>query len=70
MNLHQHPNTANLTCSYLAAVSNMETLGAVGTVHSAVDAPARPPHVTLYKINLFETHKIILTFTIEPLFPQ
>ncbi len=43
------------------------------TVHSAVDpgeAPARPPHVTLYKIHLFETRWIILTFTIEPLFPQ
>ncbi len=34
------------------------TLGAVGTVHSAVDAqerPARPPHVTINKIHLFET---------------
>ncbi len=31
------------------------TLGAVGTVHSG-KAPARPPHVTLYKIHLFETH--------------
>ncbi len=27
-------------------------------------------HVTLYKIDLFETRWIILTFTIEPLFRQ
>ncbi len=39
------------------------------SVHSG-EAPARPPHVTLYKINLFETRWIILTFTIEPLFCQ
>ncbi len=31
------------------------TLGAVDTVHSG-EAPARPPHVTLYKIHLFGTH--------------
>ncbi len=30
------------------------TPGAVGTVHSG-NAPARPPHVTLYQIHLFET---------------
>ncbi len=39
------------------------------SVHSG-EAPAQPPHVTLYKINLFETRWIILTFTIEPLFHQ
>ncbi len=39
------------------------------SVHSG-NAPAQPPHVTLYKINLFETRWIILTFTIEPLFRQ
>ncbi len=39
------------------------------SVHSG-EAPAQPPHVTLYKINLFETRWIILTFTIEPLFRQ
>ncbi len=45
------------------------TRGAVDTVHSG-EAPARPPHVTFNKIHLFETRKIILTFTIEPLFHQ
>ncbi len=34
--------------------THTHTLGAVGTVHSG-EAPARPPHVTLYKIHLFET---------------
>ncbi len=35
--------------------THTHTLGAVDTVHSG-EAPARPPHVTFYKIHLFETH--------------
>ncbi len=34
--------------------THTHTPGAVDTVHSG-EAPARPPHVTLYKIHLFET---------------
>ncbi len=35
--------------------THTHTPGAVDTVHSG-EAPARPPHVTLYKIHSFETH--------------
>ncbi len=42
-----------LKSSYLHLTHpSAHTLGAVGTVHSG---EARPPHVTLYKIHLFET---------------
>ncbi len=34
--------------------THTHTPGAVDTVHSG-EAPVRPPHVTLYKIHLFET---------------
>ncbi len=69
--------TSSEICSLHLTHPSVHTLGAVGThtpgavdtVHSG-EAPAQPPHVTLYKINLFETRWIILTFTIEPLFYQ
>ncbi len=60
---HTHTHT------HLEQWAHTHTLGAVDTVHSG-EAPAQPPHVTLYKMNLFETRWIILTFTIEPLFYQ
>ncbi len=41
--------------THLEQWTHTHTLGAVDTVHSG-NAPARPPHVTLYKIHLFETH--------------
>ncbi len=50
--------TSSEMCSLYLTHPSAHTLGAVGTVHSAVEAqeaPARPPHVTLYKIHLFET---------------
>ncbi len=69
------------THTHLEQWAHTHTPGAVGThtrthleqwtlynVHSG-EAPARPPHVTLYKIHSFET-QIILTFTIKPLFRQ
>ncbi len=40
-------------CSLYLTHPSAHTPGAVDTVHS--EAPARPPHVTLYKIHLFET---------------
>ncbi len=41
-------------CTHTWSSGHTHTPGAVGTVHSG-NAPAQPPHVTLYKINLFET---------------
>ncbi len=41
-------------CSLYLTHPSAHTPGAVDTVHSG-EAPARPPHVTLYKIQLFET---------------
>ncbi len=64
-----HPSAHTLGAVDTHTHTHTHTPGAVDTVHSG-EAPARPPHVTLYKIHLFETHSIILTFTIEPLFHQ
>ncbi len=41
-------------CSLYLTHPSAHTPGAVGTVHSG-EAPAQPPHVTLYKIHSFET---------------
>ncbi len=46
--------TSSEMCSLDLTHPSAHTLGAVGTVHSG-EAPARPPHVTLYKIYLFKT---------------
>ncbi len=77
--------TSSEMCSLYLTHPRTHTLGAVNThthTHtwssghcslsgwSSGNAPARPPHVTLYKIHLFETCETILTFTIEPLFRQ
>ncbi len=46
--------TSSEMCSLYLTHPSAHTLGAVDTVHSG-EAPAQPPHVTLYKIHLFET---------------
>ncbi len=66
---HTHTYTHTHTPGAVGTHAHTHTLGAVDTVHSG-EAPARPPHVTLYKIHSFETRWIILTFTIESLFHQ
>ncbi len=49
-----HPSAHTLGAVDTHTHTHTHTLGAVGTVHSG-EAPARRPHVTLYKIHLFET---------------
>ncbi len=49
---HTHTHTPGAVDTHTH--THTHTPGAVGTVHSG-NAPAQPPHVTLYKINLFET---------------
>ncbi len=46
--------TSSEMCSRYLTHPSAHTRGAVDTVHSG-EAPARPPHVTLYKIHLFES---------------
>ncbi len=49
-----HTHTHGAKDTHKHTHTHTHTLGAVGTVHSG-EAPARPPHVTLYKIHSFET---------------
>ncbi len=46
--------TSSEMCSLNLTHPSAHTPGVVDTVHSG-KAPARPPHVTLYKIHLFKT---------------
>ncbi len=45
----------NLSYTMIQSITSSEMCSLHLTVHSG-KAPARPPHVTLHKIHLFETH--------------